>query len=758
MEYEIGHTIKKENIQLKRLKKIIYSIDIHSSFSILDVRKIDQDDNTGRSGEAVIVECLNHEVSANSEIDIRYKENLAIICWENDNLFPAVQTLRKDFPETLHRYCTLSNEPKELCLYDQPWSDVKITWTPQLFLNRILWWMKKSSKNNLHQVDQALEQVFYHTGSVLIVPKNLELKNNEVWFIDNCSQNPTTMKMIKLQKSELASYRKNISNDLSIYHPLVIEAEPQTQSPINNPPQTLGGLHKHLESIGVNLWEKIIETIQDRFRAEPILDQKRESLLLFVTFPVRRDDTSDIEITGRQYAFLLCRGMGDIGLENDILLKRLGANEKGLTPIALLSQSIDWKKEPIVMANIISEVTVENLRTYNKVQTFPAENPTLIGCGSLGSLLLNQWLRMGWTSWTLVDNDTFFPHNTARHILPNFAVGFKKAESMRRMANTILPEANIDDVKALIIDATEGNSEFEDALNTTDLIVDVSTSLAVPRLLSQKDTARSISIFITPSGNDSVLLLEDSNRKLKLHQIEAQYYNWVINNEAGELHLSGHIGQIRYGGGCRDISSQIPFSSLNLHGGILSHQLINMCNKKEATAQVWQLNNDTGGVTTHSIELSQSNELKIKGWTVIWGNGIIKKAQCYRKRELPNETGGIIVGYIDHESNIIFLVDIRKAPIDSISTPKSFQRGIQGVSEDILLIKKRSAHIATYIGEWHSHPDSVLTLLTDDDRKQLKWMHNELSIYGQPGLVLIVGESEFNFYVKGDIGENYYGN
>ncbi|MCP4116193.1 MAG: hypothetical protein GY737_12450 [Desulfobacteraceae bacterium] len=755
MVYEIGQQIEKNNLVIHRLKKLVKVVNSHSDFSLIGFREINHHDNREGKGEAVIVECLNHEVSTEPAVDIKYKERLAITCWDNDDFPPRVQALRKSFPKTIHRYHTLKNHPRELCLYEQPWSDVRITWTPQLFLNRILWWLKAAAEKKLHQPDQPLEQVFFHIGVSIIVPNNLNLNDGETWFIGNCSQDQTTMlRMTRAERSRLEDYRRGFSRGLKGYHPIFIEAKPKIHGEINVAPGTLGELHNHLQGLGINLWEIVKKEVQRLFRDNGNLDPVHELLLIFITFPGKRDKDSDLEIAGRQYAFLVRRGMGEIGLKNDILVnnKFSGGDGKGLETIELcLSQKNDWQKEQIMMANIIPEVTLEDLRNFNRIKRLPGINPLLIGCGSLGSHLFNQWLRMGWSNWVIVDNDDMLPHNIARHILKNTDVGYKKTDSIQLFSTTILPEGNQNDVTALSLDATADHEELEAAFNKADFIIDVSTTLAVPRMLSQKEIARCVSLFITPSGHDCVLLLEDSNRDLKLHQIEAQYYNWIINHGAGEIHLTGHTGSIRYGGGCRDISAQIPLSYLTLHAGILCQQLISKGNRKEAFARAWQFNDDTGSVTSNDIELYPSHEQKIKNWNVIWDDGVIKKANEYRKHKLPDETGGIIVGYIDQSSKSIFIVDIRKAPENSASTSGSFQRELQGVSDDVGMIKNRTAHIVNYIGEWHSHPDTIPAEPSREDYRQLEWVQNEMDSYGQPGIILIIGDNNFNFFVKGDI-------
>ena len=174
MVYDIGRQVEKEELVIPRLKKIVKSVESHSYFSLMGFREISHNEN--RTGEAVIVECLNHEVSTEPALDIQYKETLAIICWDKDDLYPRVQALRRSFPQTIHLNDTLEDHPKDLCLYEQPWSDIRITWTPQFFLDRILWWMKAASEEKLNQPDQPLEQVFFHIGVSLIIPNHLNTK------------------------------------------------------------------------------------------------------------------------------------------------------------------------------------------------------------------------------------------------------------------------------------------------------------------------------------------------------------------------------------------------------------------------------------------------------------------------------------------------------------------------------------------------------------------------------------------------------
>lgn len=99
------------------------------------------------------------------------------------------------------------------------------------------------------------------------------------------------------------------------------------------------------------------------------------------------------------------------------------------------------------------------------------------------------------------------------------------------------------------------NAQLTTALASADLLIDVTTSLEVPRDWSLRDVPRTASMFLTPSGTSSVLLIEDAARSLRVAALEAQYYRAVLRQDWGEDHLrappSMHVGA-----GCREAKVQ----------------------------------------------------------------------------------------------------------------------------------------------------------------------------------------------------------
>ena len=63
---------------------------------------------------------------------------------------------------------------------------------------------------------------------------------------------------------------------------------------------------------------------------------------------------------------------------------------------------------------------------------------TAVGVGALGSQAIAELVRGGFGCWTLIDYDHLLPHNTARHELPEQAVGFPKALAMQLLGNNLI--------------------------------------------------------------------------------------------------------------------------------------------------------------------------------------------------------------------------------------------------------------------------------------------------------------------------------
>ncbi len=149
----------------------------------------------------------------------------------------------------------------------------------------------------------------------------------------------------------------------------------------------------------------------------------------------------------------------------------------------------------------------------------------------------------------------------------------------------------------------------------------------------------------------------------------------------------------------------------------------------------------------HAATPYPSLEQKMRGWRIVWDQGVETKVLEMRWKEIPLETGGVILGYVDAASKSIFVVDVCSAPDDSWFREALFQRGSNGVSAAVESASRRTGNKVHYLGEWRSHPDAMFPIPGMDDLKQLADARDEMAVSGHPPVILIICENDLMFHV-----------
>jgi Prokaryotic E2 family A len=102
--------------------------------------------------------------------DIRREEVVAALFPLDQEIAPEVLCLRADFPSVPHVNLTIDEFARSICLYEQPYEQVRLSWTPADFLQRIHHWFAATAKGNLHADDQPLEPLIGGSKFRLILP------------------------------------------------------------------------------------------------------------------------------------------------------------------------------------------------------------------------------------------------------------------------------------------------------------------------------------------------------------------------------------------------------------------------------------------------------------------------------------------------------------------------------------------------------------------------------------------------------------
>jgi len=735
--YELHNVevIEATGVQISRAQALLDAIDQHSDFSLISICKIEVEEH-GRV-EILVVDLVLDEVPPKNKYGIKYRERLALFIPSDVKQLVEVLALRKDFPELMHLHQKTQNTPASLCLYFDSPADVYRTWTPQNFLRRIIWWLVSTSRGQLHPADQPVEQLFFYTKFELVLPWNLEdlqSKQTPLFVIRRPDRPDKGLTCFLLPLSQENREDRDV-DFIALNLPAV------THSATQSNPNDLGELADLLMAKEINLIAQLKQEIEKCLPQAGVAKSKSATkTILLLNIPIQRDETSPPERMFRR-AFFVRKGKLELGSDLDIC--SLTNDTYFYTPIVGGAVKTEWRNNQI----FAMQVTRENDKAVSREQSgIDDEGPkaVLIGAGSLGTSMLNLWMKGGWGEWTVIDKDHIKPHNLSRHPAGLNHIGLMKVFAVQDIqfsafgtSNTITPIAE---------DACDLDKEVVlKALQSAELIVDVSTSLQYPRLASTVDgIGRHVSVFVTPNGKSAVLLLEDNNREIRLRSLEAQYYRALIRESWGEAHLSGNKTTFWSGASCRDISFVLPYSQITLHGSNLSEQ-IRRANKSTSPAiKVWEHDSETGSIAHHSVEPVAEKAHELGNYMVYCDKGVEDTMFAIRAEQLPNETGGILVGYYDLNLKAVVIVDALPPPPDSKATPHSFERGTEGLAEKMNDISSRTAGVVGYVGEWHSHPDNYPAVPSTDDLIQLSYLALGMAGDGLPALQVIVNETDMS--------------
>jgi len=710
----------------------------HEYFQIQEVRSLA--DGAGLT-EIIVVKAGDGSVGANNPNGILRREWLALSVNMEEDPPVGVRVLRSDFPVLGHQNDARAGEPLSLCLYNSSWSEIQRSWTPQKFLARVLWWLRESAENSLHQGDQPLEQLFFNTPLQIILPSKHEQE----------SLNPARRLILVEAESgsaEIATYLGYYLdvNSASAYGmkgipTLRVNLPPIESSRVERFPATLGDLDQWVTNRGGSFFDELSKEIKQLISVTNLSSNEQRPKCVLILLSVPRLRNGRVEKVD-DLAYWVTSSLLHLGEACGLLFYDEYQGSWSLIELIGNAPDEQWKAISILPTQLRYKLDKPLIRSLSCLDPEDSDFEGVIaGVGALGSAMVEMWTREAWGQWTLIDPDQAMPHNLARHIILDPAIGSPKVKAVKSILDQIFPEQP----PHMAIDASvvDENVDVSAALSNASLVVDATTTLHVPRELGERDgVPRTASVFLTPSGRNSVLLLEDRDRGVRISSIEAQYYRAILESPWGALHLDGHSKGEWVGNGCRDISLRLSVELIRLHASLLSRQVRLSQVNSRARACVWDVNDETGGVAAHEIIIYESKEARSDGWTVRWDQGFIEQVRSLRRQALPNETGGILLGYTDHQLKTINIVKGMPAPPDSISTPTSFIRGYEGQEEVLLETQRRTAGMVDYIGDWHSHPPKHSSRPSSDDMNLLASLALTMANDGLPVVMFIMGETD----------------
>lgn len=367
-------------------------------------------------------------------------------------------------------------------------------------------------------------------------------------------------------------------------------------------------------------------------------------------------------------------------------------------------------------------------------QTGKIQSPvTLIGGGALGSKIFDHWYRGGQTDWTLIDGDVLAPHNLTRHSLEPSAEGHSKVagllESIEGMFKGSSGERGV--VETAVMPLTEAlRDERTRGRMEGSLIIDTTASAAALQEVTSEEMpsiAGAARGFIVDEGRKAALLLEGSNRNPRLDDARAYLYqmgtveddvaDWLSRRSQQENAVSGLRGEeIEVGLGCASDTFRLSDDEVSLHAAQLSMRLRRWlgahegpvassdCISVDQNSQIGKAGLSSAGGRWREWDVPSVIIIDGSEWQLRVTEKAAAEMSRLRQQYAPDETGGVVLGQINHNRRIAYVTQALPPPRDSTHAPMKFVRGTEGVQASLERTEQRTGGMIGYVAEWHSHP------------------------------------------------------
>ncbi len=697
-----GHEIRGEQLRLARARSIYAALVRHCYAE--DVSCYINNDGD----EIIRAKLICLEVPDEPVNDIRSAEEIAIICHKEDMSLPEVYALRKNFPTELpHSNARPYARPVSLCISDITFLDIRPLFNAYDYITSIRRWFSLNSENKLHEDNRPLEVffAFQEMCCLMNVPRD---KNPYARYT---------------KKSNLTSTLDFVEKRNATHYTCWLPTEKIYASNFARIPRTLGDLQQINSSIHESLTDTLLLLLQRTVAGKATLP-----LLLLVYFT--QQDQAGTQSNKNLFV------IKTICSPSEVLVKKR----------KLSTESFEaWFYQLPVEVAMVLDMTSRQENVIRNGVSDTLSKIAIIGSGTLGSALTDHFVREGITKELVItDFDFLFPHNICRHILPAEKVMTSKVKSIKDLYKGIFAQK---------LTALEGNylslskHDKERMNDGTQLIIDVSTSIAVERHLSREQgDKRRCTSFLNPKGDDLVLLMEDAARTHTLDLLEMDYYRNLIEDHRFEHHLEQTNKVSTNTFSCREESVILNYENVRILAGILSQQIRKHFLDEKEFLNVWHLNMEDGTVESLPMSVSAWSQYSSSNVTIYLSSVVEAKMKIMYETSPNAETGGCLFGSYDRDYGIVYIYYMVEAPKDSIHTPVSFVRGFGGLTKEYERITALTYHQVRYLGEWHSHPNMPNSPSTIDEQ-QFNEMKTEQQSQDLPFIQIIYGKN--GLYVRG---------
>ena len=461
-----------------------------------------------------------------SSINILNTERTCVVFAEGK--LPMVFALRKEFPrETLHVNLRTKDLPVSLCLYEEPYSEIRLWLTWEVFIEKIHEWYKRASDGTAHLPGQAIEPLildgipllvsntFFNSDDIHYVTERegfmvcgpIDFTNNlphDAFILLPINTAPSISRCVHYAPKtfeELMELTRNINLDLrdelskftwQIEQLLEenIQAGPASSEPLkkfvsnefniflNKVSGFAKDISQNISSDFNKLYKKITSTA-----AEKRTEVKKALLswmpIIWLRLQKKRAENDQIELV-EDIAFFVSKSLGELCEKLGIYIKQYEKKDECMIhEKVIVGNTTNILKIPNNIADImvVKPISMLNVNMAQKLSGIKREEKKylVVGAGALGSQVITNLTRLGIGKWKILDRDILLPHNLGRHALFAEHTPRPKAAILADQLNLLMDD--IDFSTSVFCDFLE----YKKSIADYDLIFDFSVSTATVR-------------------------------------------------------------------------------------------------------------------------------------------------------------------------------------------------------------------------------------------------------------------------------------
>lgn len=380
-----------------------------------------------------------------------------------------------------------------------------------------------------------------------------------------------------------------------------------------------------------------------------------------------------------------------------VMFGLLWRNQAGWVATMLLSQATSaGTRTTYVVALRPKGVEELLLRAGPDAATLQQRTVAIIGVGAIGSHVAESLARAGVGNLVLRDPDLLFPANLCRHAAPpGTPAGTSKTTAMKQL---------LDQYPWVQVDASDKGATgtvwtidgLRELLTSTDLTIDATGHGGFAELASQvaADANRSfMSVALFRGGTVARVRRHAAGDTPLLRRPLLDRYPEIPP-------LDDEVEYVGTETGCLAQINNAPPTAV-IHAAVIAAEVAVdlLTERREHPDEVIEVLR-VSAPPFHRLGRLRSEELPV---TIDVTERALHTLKERAQRSLPNETGGILVGFhVDDRPVVVEAIEY----VDSDATPCTF-RLPAGQSQALVTAARENDPRVGYLGDWHTHPNGA---------------------------------------------------